>query len=118
VAAVVIAGVAAIVVILGFRGSLFPLLPRSLTTWWVERAIPLGSSYEDVRVMVRSRGWRESSGTWSCPSGSSAHGAFMSVELGHILVGMPLVKYAFAHFTFDATCRLISIDVVTEIDGP
>jgi hypothetical protein len=42
----------------------------------------------------------------------------MSVELGHILVGMPLVKYAFAHFTFDATCRLISIDVVTEIDGP
>ena len=103
---------------LGLRGALFPLLPRQITHRWVENAIPIGTAYDRVRVIVRERGWRESSGTWSCPTTPPSRDAFMSVELGHIIVGLPLVKYSFAHLTFGPDCRLREIEVVTDIDGP
>jgi hypothetical protein len=117
-AAAAVLFVIAVLLVLGFRGSLFPVLPNSVTSWWLQRAIPLGTPYEAVRTTVRERGWRESSGTWTCTPAPNGHGAFMTVELGHVAVGLPLVKYAYANFTFGGDCRVRAIETLTEIDGP
>jgi hypothetical protein len=102
---------------LAYSGRLYPLLPKPIIRWWVMRATPLGTPYSSARETVARRGWRESSSSGPCIYGDVG-GAHLSVELGHLTSGIPMVTYVFATYRFDSSCRLASIEIVKEVDAP
>ena len=103
--------------VLTYHGCLYPLLPEQVTYAWVGAVTPIGISYDDARKRIARHGWRESSGSGPCRRGGDFSGAHVTVELGHIFWGVPVVTYTFAEYDFNSQCQLVSLRIVKEGDA-
>jgi hypothetical protein len=100
-----------------WRGHVYPVLPKSLVAWWVQRVVPLGSSISEARTAATRHGWRVTNHGGPCVA-AAPKSTFLTVELGSLWLLLPAVSYSFASLCFDDAGRLQSITVTREIDAP
>jgi hypothetical protein len=100
-------------------GYLYPFLPASIASKWVQVFLPIGTSYDHTINKMQHHGWIVLSRNVDACRNSNLNRAELNFELGHFaFYPVPLVVHTYATLEFDKSCYLKAISIKNEADAP